>query len=482
MQIYHIRAINATWNEIRCCKCFWRAFAGATVQRALKMPGKLPIFGKTNDRMKKVLLVALFCAVAFGVQASSWRTAMAKYNFTEAIKILDAQIDSLYAAKDTLGIVPLLREKVTCQKSLCKFNDAIGTIEEIMRLAGQEASTVASLAECHRLNGNNNAAVLFYNIAVQTDPENLFFKIQLANLQYRMEDYAGSLSTGKQILQRDSIEAIMSLVGNSFNKLNQPDSALVYYSAVYRKNNYDYRTLDKMSNIYLARKMYDTVLVMANEYLSRDSANIVVNPIKGLAQYSLKQWNEAGDTFKASVKYGCDKASCYYYIGLCRMNINDYWGAINYFLWARKANPKLGDDPEFLFNMAYCHGKWREYSTADSLFNVAVNLLQPDSSIMYNINYGQAEIYYEKGMNEASDKRAATLKKAVKHYKEALGYDPSRIAIYARIGYCLRVAGNYEEALRYFEKYLAVGKEGTYTWKFAQDEIAFIKEELFMQQ
>ena len=162
--------------------------------------------------MKRVLLAALLCTVAFMVQATSWRTAMANYNFTEAIKILDTKIDSLYAIKDTVNLVPLLREKMTCQKSLCKFNDAISTIEDIMMLIGQDAPTVASLAECHRLNGNNNAAVLFYNVAVQTDPENLFYKIQLANLQYRMEDYAGSLSTGKQILQRDSIETIMSFV------------------------------------------------------------------------------------------------------------------------------------------------------------------------------------------------------------------------------------------------------------------------------
>ena len=118
--------------------------------------------------MKRVLLASLLCTVAFMVQATSWRTAMANYNFMEAIKILDTKIDSLYAIKDTVNLVPLLREKMTCQKSLCKFNDAISTIEDIMMLIGQDAPTVASLAECHRLSGNNNAAVLFYNVAVQT--------------------------------------------------------------------------------------------------------------------------------------------------------------------------------------------------------------------------------------------------------------------------------------------------------------------------
>ena len=437
---------------------------------------------KTEMDMKKVLLAALLCTVAFMVQATSWRTAMANYNFTEAIKILDIKIDSLYAIKDTASLVPLLREKVSCQKSLYKFNDAIGTIEQIMGLAEQDAPTIASLAECHRLNGNNNAAVLFYNIAVQTDPQNLFYKIQLANLQYRMEDYTGSLSTGKQILQRDSIEAIMSLVGNSFNKLDQADSALAYYSAVYRKNNADFRSLDKIANIFLSRKMYDTVLVMTGEYLSRDTANTVINPIKGLVLYSMKKWNEASDAFKKSILYGCDKASGYYYIGLCRMNIGDYWAAVNYFLLAQKEDSKLADDPEFVLNMAYCNGKWRDYSTADSLFDVATNLLQPDSSIMYNVNYAQGEIYYEKGMGEDSSKKVATLKKAVKHYKEALRYAPSRIVICTRIGYCLRLAGNYKEALKYYEKYLSEGKKGSYTWNFVQDEIAFIKEETFMQQ
>ena len=438
--------------------------------------------------MRNAILAILLCtANAICAQAPQWRTLMSNYDYTNAITLLNTQIDSLYAVRDTAGTIALLKEKVTCQKNLHKFQEAIGTLEEIMLLGENNAPILASLGECHRLNGNNNAAILFYNLATEMAPDNLFFLIQKANLQYRMEDYNGSISSGRRVLRRDSIPAMMSLIGNSFSKLGLNDSALVYYSAVYEGQRNDYRTLEKISRIFLERKMYDTVLVMANEFLQYDSTNIVINPIKGLVLYNMKKWDEAYDLFRRSVEYGCDKSSGYYYMGLCKMGKMEHHIADDCFVMARNEDPHIAENTDFLYNRAYCNSKMAKVEVADSLFDAVVKLVLPDSTLMYGIYSTRGEMYYDMGMRQNNTTTGIRindthLKTAVKFYREALKYGPSHIVLYARIGYCLRVAGDYRNALKYYERYLSLGKEGSYTWNLAKDEIAFIKEELFMQE
>lgn len=411
--------------------------------------------------------------------SDGWKRAMENYDFTGAISILDRQIDSLEkiycAIQDSTAlqkcsgqIKDRYMQKATCQKSLYKFSGAIESISAAIAIAGEDPAAFSSLADCHRLNGNDNAAMVFYSIATQLAPENIFFKIQKAALQYKMADYAGCIDEGRRIIAIDSIPAVLVQMGNSFNKLHQSDSALYYYSKVYPKNPADYRTLEKISGIYLGRKMYDTVIVMATSYLANDSANVVINPILGLALHGKKRYEESFSVFERSLELGCDRLSGYYYQGLNKLMMEEYKDA---HMWFEKAHALDPEDVNLVYYMGYSSSYVpRRKNYADSLFYSAGLMLQPDSAMVHKINVSRGDLHF--GYED--------YRSAIKYYLDAEKYAPLAPVQLVKLGFAYRILKDYTNALNCYNRYFQVGRDGTASWYFAEKEVAFIKEEEFM--
>ena len=428
------------------------------------------------------------CALLVGTillaqsETQQWRQAMAEYNYSKAIELITPQIDSLrenfYNLQDSTAVEVeaeilknLLLQKANCQKSLYKFNEAIVTLDEALQIGGIDAATLANIAECHRLSGNDIASYMFYSNAVGMSPENIFFRIQKAMLHYKMEEFQNCIVEGREILKRDTINQILITVGNSFNRMNQTDSALVYYSNAYRRNPKDYRTLEKMSNIFLSRQMFDTVIVLAGNYLEMDSANVVINPIKGLAQYGLKDYKNSYDTFKKSLDYGCDPLSGYYYLGLCKFMEKDYGTAR---AWFKKASQLDSTDVNLMYYQGECYAHYQGgfHKEAEEYFSKAEAMIQPDSTMMYKIYSSRGDMYM----------RERKLDKVIQNYKVAEKYGQLNSVQLATVGYAYRLKKDYQNAIKYYEEYYRVGKQDSANWKFVEAEMAFIKEELFMQE
>ena len=418
--------------------------------------------------MRRVVLLLVFVRLCFAAQAQesgkSWRTAVENYNYQEAVELLDLEI---LQQQDSAELRSLLLQKASCQKNLYKFSDAIETLTDVIRISGEDPVAFASLAECHRLNGNNIAAMIFYSLAVEKVPENTYFRIQKAMLHYRMEDYSACLGEGREIIAKDSICSIITLMGDCFNKLQVADSALWYYGWAYGRNPADYRTLEKLSGIYLGRKDFDRVAKMTSAYLKVDSANVTIAPILGVALHGLGEYDESSEVFKWALELGCDKLSGYYYLGLNSMMKDDCFYAYD---WFKKAAELDTADVNLVYYMGYCRAKTLHVPTAEKLFGKVEQMLEPDPAMLFKVNLSRAEMYMQKQMY--SD--------AVRCYLKAESYAPFAPVQIARLGYAYRMAKDYRKAVEYYEKYLAQGKEGSTTWEFVQAELEFIREEQFM--
>lgn len=417
-----------------------------------------------------------------GKTLTGWKEAMARYDYKQAISLLEIEADSLRknlelqtdsaaAELECRKLKEVLVQKATCQKNIYRFLDAIESLDEALQIGGEDAVTYANIAECHRLSGNDIAAYMFYENAVMMDPGNLFLRIQKMMLEYKMEEHGKCIADGRDILQKDTIPSILITMGNSFNKMNLSDSALVYYSKAYAMNRYDFRTLEKISNIYLGREMLDTVLVMANKYLELDSTNYVIAPIKGLAQYGLKDYKGAYDTFKKSLEYGCDELSGYYYLGLCRLMEKDYRSARGWFSKAAKLD---STDVNLVYYQGVCYLNYPgDYTRqAKQYFDKAEAMLQPDSTMMFKLHSSRAEMYLK--TEEYSN--------AAKYFNAAQRYGTLQPVQIMQIGYTYRLQKDYPNALKWYDEYFKVGKKGSSIWKFVEAEVEFIKEEQFMQE
>ena len=136
---------------------------------------------------------------------------------------------------------------------------------------------LGEMAECVRLMGNTAEALTLYGLLHKMFPGNLYFSLQHMSLQYAVGLYKESIDSGKKLLASDTMPVVLNCVGNSFNKLKQKDSALVYYGKLYEMVPYDYKVLEKISAIMLDKEMYDSVSVMcytSNSYLLSNSSNL----------------------------------------------------------------------------------------------------------------------------------------------------------------------------------------------------------------
>lgn len=108
----------------------------------------------------------------------------------------------------------------------------------------------------------------------------------------------------------------------------------------------------------------------------------------------------------------------------------------------------------------------------ERLYERALKLLEPDPSLMHNI-YGSRAMSFH---------RAEDYRKAIKYYELSYRYDPKNISALSSIGYCNERLKEYDNALKYYEKYLKKGKPGSKGYRFVEESIAYIKQGRFMAE
>ena len=419
-------------------------------------------------KTRSIILCVIFGSLwlqGFSQDISSLDTYIEKADYGAAVKVIDS------ALKDTTLSPSVIRElslqKAKCLKKLFKYNTAAETLAGILE-AG-DAEVMAELADCHAQAGRNPEALVLYNQLAFMNPGNLYYKVQKAALEFRSGEYASCIRTGKEIYDTDTIPTILTLVAGSYNQLGQRDSALAYYGKVLQITPYSRGTITSMSNIYLQKKDYDSVISLTESYLD-EMEDWTINPILGLAQYLKGDYKDAYDTFYRQVHEGMDDTySTYYNYGLVNLALNQTGYAEEYF---GKAFEIDSSDVNLIYNIGLA--KVRGMRSPESLeyFDKALEMMKPDSTMMYKIYSGRALANYKK----------FDFKNAIPDYVKAYSYNPSYTAALTTIGYCYEQLKDYNKAKEYYESYLKVGKEGTQSYQFAKQSLDYIKGKLFMEE
>lgn len=423
--------------------------------------------------MKKSLIL-LFVLFANLLYAQDWRSALENFDYRGAIKSLDYEI----AAKmrqtpvDSAYVRHLAIQKAKSQKQIMDFDGAYESLAMVYGWQEPDIVVLGEMAECVRLMGNTAEALTLYGLLHKTFPNNLYFSLQYMSLQYATGLYKESLNSGKRLLKSDTLPVVLNCVGNSFNKLKQADSALLYYGKLYEIMPYDYKTLEKISAILLDKEMYDSVSVLCSNFLQMDSLNIPINGVYGLALHYNGDYKRSREIFETYLDAGGDSLTAFYYLGMNYLKEKNYYVAATTFNKAMKLD---STDVDLIYYTAYSTAEtWRRDEAID-LYAKAEQLLQPDSLLVYKISYGKAEAYLKSGRH----------KDAEAYYLKAIRYGAKDISgiIYCRLGYCYRLAGMFEKSLQAYEKYMKHwGDEDNSTRKFVLNEIDYIKEELFMKE
>ena len=430
--------------------------------------------------MKDLICIGLlFLSVMICNGQNKLQESLDRYDYKTAIAIIDsltAKIgtDSTYIAENRETVIDLALQKARCLRRLYRMQESVEVLADVLYLDPFNIELIADLAESHMQVGNTPEAFKMYGILSQMQPENSYFKICKARILYREKQYEECISACMEIIARDSIPEILTMTADAYRNLGKADSALVYYDHVLGKRPKHVATMSKKADILLSKKQYLPVIEMSSEYLKEDPDNMTMLPIYGLALHLQGSYQLSIEQFEHQRQLGDNSYAVHYYLGLNHYMMHIWPNAIEEL---EKAYQIDSSDVTLVYQLAHAKshlpkGSQRLNPESERLYAKALQMLQPSSSMMHNI-YGSMAMARHI-IEQYED--------AIKYYELSYKYNPKNISALSSIGYCHERLKNHKKALEYYERYIKLGKPGTAGYKFVEESIDYIKQEMFMEE
>ena len=356
-------------------------------------------------------------------------------------------------------------------KSIYRIDEAVDLMSPLVTPDSVDEGILSELADCHFQSGDMEGAAGTYFMLSARQPENILYQIRLMQIYYRLKAYPKSIQAGRTVLQRDSIPAVMSFIGDGFSQMGQADSALWYYRRSLALRPRNENTLSKAMGILLDGKDYDGAISLCEPFLARDPDNTVIAPLKGLALYLKKDYESSVKVFQRQEDIGNDSYPIHYYLG------QSYWHTLVIYRAERELLAAWQIDSSDV-NLAYAIAAvkaeaFRSFEKdVKPWLDKALDMLEPDHATLSRIHQQYGLGYY---------KRQDSWDQVISHYKEAYRYNPKFLPALSTIAYSYQQKKDYKHAVEWYEKYLKLAKPGSNGYEFAADNLAYVKSELFME-
>lgn len=426
------------------------------------------------QRLKRLLVIAglqLFstiCVAQSSIDITGVSRALRTFEYDKAIGL----VDSLLSNRDSVSDAQwrqLMLQKARCQKRLLRYDQAAQTLESALSPDSFDVELMGELADCFAQSGQNEAALMLYASLWSIQPDNAFFGIKQTSINYRLKDYRGCIASGRKLCSVDSIPAVLNMVAASFTQLGKRDSAVVWYKKSMALNSLNVNTVNGLSEVYLAKNRFDSVITITKEYLKEEPDNVAIQSVLGLAQYLHEDYMDAVNTFYPQVEAGVASFATYFYLGRSYMALEQYRKADGFFQQAWQID---SSDVNLVFNLAYTQTKLGSpLEPTLQLYDRALSMLQPDSTLLYKIHLGRAQACFN----------AKQYRPAVSSFEKAYAYKSTHKSILYYLGNCFEQLKEYKLSLRYYEQYQKTVAPTSDAYEHVQQAIDYVQEKLFME-
>lgn len=375
-----------------------------------------------------------------------------------------------------LGAQTTHRDSVLTQarylKSIYRTDEAVEMLSALVQPGAMDEAVLAELADCHFQSGALEDAAGTYFLLSSQSPGNILYKIRLMQAYYRLQAYPQSIQAGREVLQLDSIPAVVSYVGDAFRQLEKADSALWYYRRALALRPMNEAVLSKAMGILIDREDYAGAVALSEPFLAEDPDNMVIAPLRGLAFYRKADYENAGKVFQRQEDIGNDTYPIHYYLGQSYWQTQVIYRAEKELLAAWQID---SSDVNLAFSIAAVKLEaYRSFEKDIKLWlDKAWKMIQPDPAMASRIQQQYGLAYY---------RRQDSWDKAIEHYKEAYKYNPKFISALSTVAYCYQQKKDYRQAIEWYEKYLAAARPDSKGYAFAADNLKYLKGELFMEE
>ena len=290
-------------------------------------------------------------------------------------------------------------------------------------------------------------------------------------LAYRAKAYQEVVDAGRELLQRDSLLQALTLVGDAFGQMGQPDSALAYYRPALRRYPDKPSVVIKVVDVLLRQKDYRQALKETTAYLALDPENVPVRQLQGMSYYLLGQYAQSAQVFQSLVDDGEDSYATHYYLGYSLKEIKQSYFAVPELQAAWQMDSSS-------VNLALDIGQELAKYSRDPVnevipwFDRALKLLNPSLEQLYYAYRGRGDVFFER----------QDWKKSITEYRQAQVFKPSFINTFPRIAYALERTGDKKAALQWYQRFLDSANPGVPWYDYATQAVTDIKAELFMEE
>ena len=370
-----------------------------------------------------------------------------------------------------LSLAPLSAQDLTAVrelKQLWKYDEAIASLTQMMAAQGPRPELLEELADCHYQSGNSAEALDQYTLLARMQPDKLLFRIRLMSLFYRGKQYDAAIDIGRGILQRDSITQVVSLVGDAFNQLERHDSAEWYYRQALARRPHNESVLNKLCSILLGREQHDEVLALTDAFLAEEPDNLTILPVRGIARFAKKRYDDAEADFKHMNELGEDGYAVHYYLGQCAQKNGLLRDAEREFklAWERDST-----DVNVALTIAQLISDARKDGW-EVWYDKALTMLQPDPKVISATATAHQNYALSAYKNGDFDR-------CIAEYKKMLEYSPKHYAAYYMIAQCYELKQDFKTALSWYKKAQPYFSEGSRGREIAETGIQRMEAELF---
>ncbi|MCF8373643.1 MAG: hypothetical protein K9H64_18625 [Bacteroidales bacterium] len=341
----------------------------------------------------------------------------------------------------------LLFLKASAYKKVNKYTEAIAGFDELLKIDSTNTNNLVELADCYKSIGAYKKSQELYTLALIVNPENNYLLQQLANSYFLDDSFEKAKNQYLQAWQNDSSYYLAKQIARCCEKLEKADSAETFYKRALQFIPFDNYSTYRLGTIYKNQDSLAKASEIIDPWIEQDSTSSKMFLLSGSVHFLLKEYREAAELFDHCLILGDSSEYVFKFLGYSHFK-NDRYDLARIYLKKAFATDSLNVDLCHALGVACDKSYYRP--EAIEYLNHCIDLVTPSPDYFAAI-YQDLASAYTSNFNH---------KEALDAYLKANEYTPGDTMLVFQIAsHYDHMLKDEEQALRYYEKFLAMRPE-----------------------
>lgn len=286
----------------------------------------------------------------------------------------------------------LLLQQALCYKALGSHQKAVEILQILSADYPENIRIKSELANSYTVLGRRQAGIDCYDDLIRIDSINLYYKIQKAELLYQQGRYDKALDIFYTVYNHNQSPNTLTQIAQCYEKMNQADSAMIYFKSAWELNPYDSFSAASLVNLCIKNKRIPEALIYSTQYMESDTTNQQMNLLNALTYYVMDNYEESATRFKKCYQAGDSSLVVNRSLGISYYSLKDNYEAE---IYLDKAYSQDTTNNNVLYCLAVASNELADHKKAIPLFRKLLDRTIPPDLTLY--------LYY-KGLASAYDK------------------------------------------------------------------------------